>query len=152
MEPTATTAQNPLRIALAVLAGLLAAAFGAWFWMRVNNIPPRFAFFGAGSVAIGLMVGAAVRTVIGRSDIRLAVMAGLLTACGQAGGYYWSVWESRRIMAIANRYSGVSSITIPLSSIPLLLWLMCLVGIYVACSLVIRGTKRAVVQPRGATK
>ena len=141
MEPT-PTAQNPLRIVLAVIAGLLAAAFGAWFWMRVNTIPPRYVFFGAGSVAIGLIVGSIVRTVLGRPDIRLAVLSGLLTACGQAGGYYWSVWETRRLFAIANGYSGVSSITIPLSSIPVLLWLMCLVGIYVACSLVMRGGRR----------
>jgi hypothetical protein len=149
MEPT-TTAQPPIRIILAVLAGLLAAAFGAWFWMKVNTIPPRYIFFGAGSVVIGFLVGAAVRAVIRRSDIRLAVLAGLFTACGQAGGYYWSIWENRRLMALANGYSGISSITIPLSSIRIELWLMFSIGIYVACSLVMRGTKRAVVPARGA--
>ncbi len=128
---------KPLRLVLAVLAGIAASAFGAWFWMKTNTIPPRYTFFGAGSVAIGLMVGAAIRGVLGRPDIRLAVFAGLVTACGQAGGYYWSVWAANKIMAVQNGYT-LQSINVPLSSLPPLLWPMLFIGIYIAGSLVMR--------------
>ncbi len=128
---------QPTRLILAVLAGIAASAFGAWFWMKTNTIPPRYTFFGAGSVAIGLIVGGAVRGVLGRPDIRLAVFAGLMTAFGQAGGYYWSVWERNKLFAAKNGYT-LQSINVPLSSLPPLLWPMLFVGIYVAGSLVMR--------------
>lgn len=131
---------KPMRLVLAAIAGILAAGFAAWFWMQSNVVASRM--FGLNAVTVGLIVGLAIRGVAGRPDIRLAVLAGMLTLCAQYGGYYWIRWNQIDALAKANGLGNVQRISIPLSSVPPLLWPLIFAGVFVACSLALKSGRR----------
>jgi hypothetical protein len=131
---------KPMRLVLAAMAGIVMAAFGAWLWMQVHAQSSRTLGFGA--LLVGVLVGLAIRAVAGRPDLRLAVLAGMLTLCGQVAGYYGIRWQMVDKMAKASGFGGAKTITIPLSSVPIMLWVTAIVSVWVACSIALRAGKR----------